>query len=308
MVNVMFTGTEVFLVFDWYPDDLTSFLPTVIPSEKEARLYREFVQRLLIQVARALGYVHERDLVHADLKPNNLLVSINQVTGELNIFLCDFGLTKFLGNSPPPILERGNKMFCDDPAKYYTPMFDSWSYGHLLFYYKIYIAMGKIVSINGRLELFKAYAREKRYHELRDFLNNNLIEEHSSIRELIVQCVMYDENLRPDSKSIVNVMEQGDVVFEACHAASEIMRFKEFQYSEQIIFPKFLRHILNSMPENPESAMRVDSNVKTRICIALDRGDNFPIMELLKNCDVRELNTFADYVQEHFSMTDERSW
>ncbi|MCC5697165.1 serine/threonine protein kinase, partial [Klebsiella pneumoniae] len=48
---------------------------------------------LLAQVAEALDMLHQRGLVHLDLKPANVLVTTKESAGE-HVYLADFGLTR----------------------------------------------------------------------------------------------------------------------------------------------------------------------------------------------------------------------
>uniref|UniRef100_A0A6C0J177 Protein kinase domain-containing protein n=1 Tax=viral metagenome TaxID=1070528 RepID=A0A6C0J177_9ZZZZ len=47
--------------------------------------------RLLRQIVSGLGYLHEKRLIHHDLKPENVLV-----TEDFLIKICDFGCSEFL--------------------------------------------------------------------------------------------------------------------------------------------------------------------------------------------------------------------
>lgn len=68
--------------------DLASLL------RREHRLEPARALILLNQVARALDAAHHRGLVHRDVKPGNILISLHEgETGE-HVYLADFGLTK----------------------------------------------------------------------------------------------------------------------------------------------------------------------------------------------------------------------
>lgn len=76
---------DVYLVTDLLDTDLA----TVIRSKQ--RVSDDHAKYFIYQVLRGLKYVHSADVVHRDLKPQNILVNLN-----CDLRLCDFGLARGL--------------------------------------------------------------------------------------------------------------------------------------------------------------------------------------------------------------------
>jgi hypothetical protein len=65
--------------------------------EREIFLDPERSLRIIAQVAAALDYAHERELVHRDVKPHNIL--LGSVGGRDFAYLSDFGLARFIADT-----------------------------------------------------------------------------------------------------------------------------------------------------------------------------------------------------------------
>jgi serine/threonine protein kinase len=77
--------------------------------KSEARLER---YRLCLQLARAVQYIHEKAVLHADIKPGNALVH----AAPLQVQLADFGLSRLM---TPNASERCDMLYtsCYRPAE-----------------------------------------------------------------------------------------------------------------------------------------------------------------------------------------------
>ena len=67
-------------------------LQTLIDLEETARCWQDYVT----QITSALAFIHERNIVHLDLKPTNVLVNEDQVCK-----LADFGCCQIVNDQPP---------------------------------------------------------------------------------------------------------------------------------------------------------------------------------------------------------------
>lgn len=80
------TFQDLFVVFEYLPSDLEKLL------HSPQFLTAEHLRWLLLDLLKALKYMHSAEIVHRDLKPANVLLNLSPVA----IKICDFGLARGL--------------------------------------------------------------------------------------------------------------------------------------------------------------------------------------------------------------------
>ncbi len=99
-------GVMAYLIMEYFPgssvQELMEFWGGAL-SEKPALT-------VLVQIARALDYMHSRGLIHRDIKPGNVLV--NDVNDKQVAKLCDLGLAaEMIGGKLPKHMTAGTPVY-----------------------------------------------------------------------------------------------------------------------------------------------------------------------------------------------------
>ncbi|XP_073094317.1 cyclin-dependent kinase 5 isoform X3 [Manis javanica] len=100
--DVLHSDKKLTLVFEFCDQDLKKYFDSC-----NGDLDPEIVKSFLFQLLKGLGFCHSRNVLHRDLKPQNLLINRN---GELK--LADFGLARAFGI---PVRCYSAEPLCSDP-------------------------------------------------------------------------------------------------------------------------------------------------------------------------------------------------
>ena len=96
----------------------------------------EFVVDVTSQIAAGLKFLHDNNVIHRDIKPQNLLLHQEPRTDLLLVKISDFGMSRAIGEATDYLKTQcGTKMYMPPEAhggKYYFPT-DIWSFGCVLF-------------------------------------------------------------------------------------------------------------------------------------------------------------------------------
>ncbi|KAJ0410944.1 hypothetical protein ATCC90586_004297 [Pythium insidiosum] len=115
---------KLFLVFEFVDKDLKRFM-----EHKLGSLDATLIKGLLYQLLRGLAFSHSRGIMHRDLKPQNLLVSLD---GKLKI--ADFGLARAFSIPIKKYTHEVVTLWYRAPEillgqEVYSPPVDIWSVG-----------------------------------------------------------------------------------------------------------------------------------------------------------------------------------
>ena len=130
------TRAEIILVMELCDDDFAVYRKANDPSE-------QMVIRFFTQVAQGVSFLHQHDIVHRDIKPQNVLIKwTDPKRKQFDIKLADFGYARYWDHNMPLMSLAGSPAFMApealqclmEPGRTYTDLVDLWSIGALLYF------------------------------------------------------------------------------------------------------------------------------------------------------------------------------
>ncbi|XP_076031444.1 serine/threonine-protein kinase D3 isoform X2 [Oratosquilla oratoria] len=124
------TPERIFVVMEKLKGDM---LEMILSSEK-GRLSERITKFLIEQILIALKHLHSKNIVHCDLKPENVLLSSNSDFPQVK--LCDFGFARIIGESSFRRSVVGTPAYLAPEVlrnKGYNRSLDMWSVGVIVY-------------------------------------------------------------------------------------------------------------------------------------------------------------------------------
>lgn len=104
-------------------------------SSQKSLLSEKAIQKLILQLASGIRYLHHYGIIHRDLKPDNIMMSDKSDSPVLKIV--DFGLSKVLGINEKSNESYGTLAFAAPELilrKNYDKTIDIWSLGVIVYF------------------------------------------------------------------------------------------------------------------------------------------------------------------------------
>jgi serine/threonine protein kinase len=160
ILPVYHSGIEagyLFLVMQYAPDgSLADAIKGQGMHKLDLPASLPFVVDIVAQVADALQYTHEHQVIHADVKPSNVLVQV-EPNGHWRVLLADFGVARSVDSIALRDEVAGTAAYMA-PEQFYgqlSPACDQYALGVMAFQ----LLAGRLPFAGGLVELVQAHAR-----------------------------------------------------------------------------------------------------------------------------------------------------
>eukprot|EP01135_Chromosphaera_perkinsii_P005831 Nk52_evm20s367 gene=Nk52_evmTU20s367 len=108
-----------------------------VASQPDKRLDEAGARTVIARLSSAIAYLHDKDIVHRDLKLENILLSTSDPKDPLNIKVTDFGLSEIKGKDSMMQTMCGTPIYMAPEVidnMGYSQQCDVWSIGIIMYY------------------------------------------------------------------------------------------------------------------------------------------------------------------------------
>lgn len=183
---------KVYIETEYYPlGDLYNFIKRYDIDEG---LILEFLHQIII----GLDYIHQKEFVHRDMKPQNMLLKLNEKRDGFSLAICDFGLAKSINSIKAS--KVGSDFYVAPEVKSrheYNSKIDIFSFGAVLYFllFKKERYFNDIINSEDFIESIQREIQESNYENKEIF------------KDLLLKCLSKDPSQRPTSKELLLYFE-----------------------------------------------------------------------------------------------------
>lgn len=154
------TESEYILIFEYIELTLNQYIKTGITDKIKINI--------LLQLITIIEILRKNNIVHHDIKPDNILVQVNEKTNEIKIKLCDFGMSILVGKSYHTKL-CGSPIYMHPSKLQYNYNFNSDEWSVNIIFYELIYGKNPYKDIHTRTELIQSI-----YKNIIEFPDSNV--------------------------------------------------------------------------------------------------------------------------------------
>ena len=275
------------MVFDWYPDDLGMLMPCDDRAESNdktvAVLTRNEGKHVLIRVLLGLCILHQRGLIHNDVKPNNILLKHYQhEQRHRDAVLADLGLVRCTTVSLATSMRRRRRHIYDAPDPHFSTKIDLWSFA-LVALHLTFVTNTKNRMLSEEFDLLILWSNNQNFNAIRNFVTERLKDEDPFFVESLVQCLHIDPKYRPTAMLMHEILTGGKLYTNACRIATILFTSicSHDICIEEMIFPHWYQSVFLQAIGNSKKISRE----VMKIFEDLAKSQDFPLMAAIDHCD-----------------------
>lgn len=197
------------LVIELMDENLSSFIAKAKRTHYNTSPFKPFIAvRILLQIADAMQYLHSKDIMHRDLKAENVLVchssSIDPFVQDFQVKVADFGMAKSKASSSDMNTSKVGTSFWRAPEVMSIELTSKYSfkadvYSFAFTCYEVLTGKTPFVHYN-KQSLYEKIKMGER-PDIPDFV-------YLPLATLIKRCWQNDPNLRPTFKEIHSELQK----------------------------------------------------------------------------------------------------
>ena len=204
--------------------------------QEDKKLPEKQIKEIALQLTSALFYLHNNNIIHRDIKPQNVLISASGI-----IKICDFGFARAIDNKTMITSIKGTPLYMAPELlkEYpYNKKADLWSLGVIL--YELYVGQPPFYTNNFQTLLHKIAKEDIRYpdsmsSDFKDFLKGLLVKNpkdrwdwpkilaHSFLKETEAEKKAHKEREENYHKWILRI--KNDKIFNLFESESFLAKF-----------------------------------------------------------------------------------
>ena len=220
--DVVVAESRIYMIFEYMDYDLESFYASFKKGEMADEVNissndASLTKNLLLQLLKGVNYLHTKNVIHRDLKPQNILVS-----KEAALKIADFGLARIRSNYTKPYTKEVLSLWYRAPelllgSENYDEKVDVWSigciFGYMVLKHTLFKGENELDQLN---EIFKVLGTpsveewpnivnlQNFHHQFQAYKRQNLHEKYKNLSEkgidLLQKMLVYDPNKRISCK------------------------------------------------------------------------------------------------------------